>query len=78
MSVSSEIWSIPNLLTLLRILITTVIVVSFYFEDAMIAHRIASGLFLDKSTRIRKFLTKRGDLITKIGPSPVHKVFRQP
>ena len=28
---------------------------------------IASGLYLDKSERLRKFLTKRGDLISKIG-----------
>ena len=28
---------------------------------------IASGLYLDKSERLRKYLTKRGDLITKIG-----------
>jgi cytochrome c-type biogenesis protein len=28
---------------------------------------IASGLYLDKSERLRKYLTKRGDLISKIG-----------
>jgi cytochrome c-type biogenesis protein len=28
---------------------------------------IASGLFLDKSEKLRKFLAKRGDLISKIG-----------
>lgn len=28
---------------------------------------IASGLYLDKSARLRRFLTKRGDLISKIG-----------
>lgn len=28
---------------------------------------IASGLYLDKSEKLRKFLTKRGDLISKIG-----------
>jgi cytochrome c-type biogenesis protein len=28
---------------------------------------IASGLYLDKSARLRRYLTKRGDLISKIG-----------
>jgi cytochrome c-type biogenesis protein len=28
---------------------------------------IATGLFLDKSEKLRKFLVKRGDLISKIG-----------
>jgi cytochrome c-type biogenesis protein len=28
---------------------------------------IASGVFLDRSEKLRKYLVKRGDLITKIG-----------
>jgi cytochrome c-type biogenesis protein len=42
-------------------------ILSFGYCIGLGAPFIASGLFLDKSTRIRKFLTKRGDLITKIG-----------
>jgi CDP-diacylglycerol--glycerol-3-phosphate 3-phosphatidyltransferase len=46
MNARHKIWSIPNILTLLRVLITPVIVVTFYFGDTVIAHRIAFVLFL--------------------------------
>lgn len=69
MNVSSEIWSIPNLLTLLRILITPIIVVTFYFENAMIAHRIASGLFLFASITdfLDGFLARRFSTQSNLG-----------
>jgi cytochrome c-type biogenesis protein len=40
---------------------------SFGYCIGLGAPFIASGLYLDKSEKIRKFLTKRGDLISKIG-----------
>ena len=42
-------------------------VLSFGYCIGLGAPFIASGLYLDKSERLRKYLTKRGDLITKIG-----------
>ena len=42
-------------------------ILSFGYCIGLGAPFIASGLYLDKSARLRKFLTKRGDLITKIG-----------
>jgi cytochrome c-type biogenesis protein len=40
---------------------------SFGYCIGLGAPFIASGLYLDKSARLRKFLTKRGDLISNIG-----------
>jgi cytochrome c-type biogenesis protein len=40
---------------------------SFGYCIGLGAPFIASGLYLDKSEKLRKFLTKRGDLISKIG-----------
>lgn len=42
-------------------------ILSFGYCIGLGAPFIASGLYLDKSARLRKFLTKRGDLITKLG-----------
>ncbi len=42
-------------------------ILSFGYCIGLGAPFIASGLFLDKSARLRRFLTKRGDLISKIG-----------
>jgi cytochrome c-type biogenesis protein len=42
-------------------------ILSFGYCIGLGAPFIASGLFLDKSARLRKFLIKRGDLISKIG-----------
>jgi len=42
-------------------------ILSFGYCVGLGAPFIASGLYLDKSARLRKFLTKRGDLISKIG-----------
>ncbi|CAN2224449.1 CcdA Cytochrome c biogenesis protein [Candidatus Nanopelagicaceae bacterium] len=42
-------------------------ILSFGYCMGLGAPFIASGLYLDKSARLRKFLTKRGDLITKLG-----------
>ena len=42
-------------------------ILSFGYCIGLGAPFIASGLYLDKSARLRKFLTKRGDLITKVG-----------
>jgi len=42
-------------------------ILSFGYCIGLGAPFIASGLYLDKSTRLRRFLTKRGDLISKIG-----------
>jgi cytochrome c-type biogenesis protein len=42
-------------------------VLSFGYCIGLGAPFIASGLYLDKSERLRRYLTKRGDLITKIG-----------
>ena len=42
-------------------------ILSFGYCIGLGAPFIASGLFLDKSARLRKFITKRGDLISKIG-----------
>ena len=42
-------------------------ILSFGYCIGLGAPFIASGLYLDKSARLRKFLTKRGDLISKIG-----------
>ena len=42
-------------------------ILSFGYCIGLGAPFIASGLYLDKSERLRKFLTKRGDLISKIG-----------
>jgi cytochrome c-type biogenesis protein len=42
-------------------------ILSFGYCIGLGAPFIASGLYLDKSAGLRKFLTKRGDLITKIG-----------
>jgi len=42
-------------------------ILSFGYCIGLGAPFIASGLYLDKSARLRKFLTQRGDLITKIG-----------
>ena len=37
---------IPNILTLLRILIIPIIIITFYFDDLVFAHRLAACLFL--------------------------------
>ena len=42
-------------------------ILSFGYCIGLGAPFIASGLYLDKSARLRQFLTKRGDLISKIG-----------
>lgn len=42
-------------------------ILSFGYCIGLGAPFIVSGLYLDKSARLRKFLTKRGDLISKIG-----------
>jgi cytochrome c-type biogenesis protein len=42
-------------------------ILSFGYCIGLGAPFIASGLYLDKSEKLRKFLTKRGDLISKIG-----------
>ena len=42
-------------------------ILSFGYCIGLGAPFIASGLYLDKSARLRRFLTKRGDLITGIG-----------
>ena len=42
-------------------------ILSFGYCIGLGAPFIASGLYLDKSARLRRFLTKRGDVITKIG-----------
>ena len=42
-------------------------ILSFGYCIGLGAPFIASGLYLDKSERFRKYLTKRGDLISKIG-----------
>ena len=42
-------------------------ILSFGYCIGLGAPFIASGLYLDKSVRLRQFLTKRGDLISKIG-----------
>ena len=42
-------------------------ILSFGYCIGLGAPFVASGLYLDKSERLRKYLTKRGDLITKIG-----------
>ena len=42
-------------------------ILSFGYCIGLGAPFIASGLYLDKSERLRKYLTKRGDLISKIG-----------
>ena len=42
-------------------------ILSFGYCIGLGAPFIASGLYLDKSESLRKYLTKRGDLITKIG-----------
>jgi cytochrome c-type biogenesis protein len=42
-------------------------ILSFGYCIGLGAPFIASGLYLDKSARLRKFLTKRGDLISKVG-----------
>jgi cytochrome c-type biogenesis protein len=42
-------------------------ILSFGYCIGLGAPFIASGLYLDKSARLRRFLTKRGDLISKIG-----------
>jgi len=42
-------------------------ILSFGYCVGLGAPFIASGLYLDKSARLRRFLTKRGDLISKIG-----------
>ena len=42
-------------------------ILSFGYCIGLGAPFIASGLFLDKSERLRRYLTKRGDLISKIG-----------
>jgi cytochrome c-type biogenesis protein len=42
-------------------------ILSFGYCIGLGAPFIASGIYLDKSERLRKFLTKRGDLISKIG-----------
>ena len=42
-------------------------ILSFGYCIGLGAPFIASGLYLDKSERLRKYLTKRGNLITKIG-----------
>jgi len=42
-------------------------ILSFGYCIGLGAPFIASGLYLDKSEHLRKYLTKRGDLISKIG-----------
>lgn len=42
-------------------------ILSFGYCLGLGAPFIASGLYLDKSERLRKYLTRRGDLISKIG-----------
>ena len=37
---------IPNILTMMRVLIIPVIILTFYFDDAIFAHRLSAGLFL--------------------------------
>jgi cardiolipin synthase len=37
--------NLPNILTLLRIIVIPVIVLTFYFDDVIFAHKLGSGLF---------------------------------
>lgn len=38
--------NIPNILTLLRILVIPIIVIAFYFKDVVLSHRVAACIFL--------------------------------
>jgi cardiolipin synthase len=38
--------NIPNILTLSRIIVIPIIILSFYFDDIVFAHRLAAALFL--------------------------------
>jgi cardiolipin synthase (CMP-forming) len=69
MKSASHIWNIPNILTLLRVLITPVIVTTFYFDDLILAHRIAAGLFLFGSITdfLDGFLARRFSAQSNLG-----------
>ncbi len=69
MKSKNRIWSIPNILTLVRVLIIPVIVATFYFDDIVIAHRIASGLFLFASITdfLDGFLARRFSIQSSLG-----------
>ncbi len=60
---------VPNFLTFLRILTIPVIVITFYFDDAIFAHRLAAGLFLLASISdfLDGYIARRFNVITKLG-----------
>ena len=69
MNAHRKVWSIPNILTLMRVLITPVIVTTFYFDDTAIAHRIAFALFLFASITdfLDGFLARRFRVQSNLG-----------
>ncbi len=60
---------IPNILTILRILIIPIIIITFYFDDKVFAHRLASGLFLFAGITdfFDGFIARKFNISTKLG-----------
>ncbi len=60
---------IPNILTIFRIIIIPVIILTFYFDDKMLAHRIGAGLFLIAmfSDFLDGYIARKYQLQSKLG-----------
>jgi CDP-diacylglycerol--glycerol-3-phosphate 3-phosphatidyltransferase len=60
---------LPNILTLIRIIIIPIIILTFYFDDKIYAHRLAAGLFLIAGITdfFDGFLARKYDLQTNFG-----------
>lgn len=60
---------IPNILTISRIFIIPIIIITFYFDDIIFAHRLASGLFLFACITdfLDGFIARKFKISTKLG-----------
>ena len=61
--------NIPNIITLIRIITIPIIVVTFYFDDKVFAHRIGAILFAFASISdfIDGFIAKKYRLVSNFG-----------
>lgn len=61
--------NIPNIITIFRILTIPLIIVTFYFDDLVLAHRISSLLFAIASISdfIDGFIARKFNVISKFG-----------
>jgi len=61
--------NLPNYLTLFRIIIIPVIVLTFYFENSKIAHKIGAGLFVLASVTdfLDGYIARKYKLVSRFG-----------